>query len=424
MRIIAALLLVVALPACEQPSPPATPLQCDPSNDGLRLPAGFCAAVVTDNLGNARNLTVRDNGDIYVVTRNWRLGLGSLMALRDSDGDGSADIIETFSDQGGVDLTMHLGQLYVGHDDGIYRYRLAAGKLLPEQPPELIAGGFPEQERHLGKGFAIDPHNNLYVNVGAPSNACQEQDREVESPGRNPCPELERHAGIWRFDANTPGQTQIDDGYVYARGIRNAYALAWSTAADALFAVQHGRDELHQLWPAVISVEQDAELPAEEFIRVEEGATYAWPYCYFDQRRRAMVLSPEYGGDGNRIDECGQYPTPLMGFPGHYSPNDLLFYEAEQFPSRYRNGAFIAFHGSYNRAPEQVGYQVIFVPFVAGHPAGEWEVFADGFAGPTPVNQPEDALHRPTGLAVGPDGSLYVADSVTGRIWRIRYVGE
>jgi glucose/arabinose dehydrogenase len=111
-----------------------------------------------------------------------------------------------------------------------------------------------------------------------------------------------------------------------------------------------------------------------------------------------------------------------MAFPGHLAPNDLLFYTGDMFPEKYKDGAFIAFHGSWNRAPEpQKGFFVVFVPFNGAIPTGDWEVFADGFAGVDTVNSTRDAKYRPCGLAQGPDGSLYVTDDVKGRVWRILY---
>ena len=114
-----------------------------------------------------------------------------------------------------------------------------------------------------------------------------------------------------------------------------------------------------------------------------------------------------------------------MTFPGHWAPNDLLFYHGNQFPAKYKNGAFIAFHGSWNRAPlKQGGYFVAFVPFSNGKPSGPWEVFAEGFSGGQEIESPNDAKHRPMGLAEGPDGSLYISDSVKGKIWRVFYTGK
>jgi mono/diheme cytochrome c family protein len=114
-----------------------------------------------------------------------------------------------------------------------------------------------------------------------------------------------------------------------------------------------------------------------------------------------------------------------MGFPGHWAPNDLVFNNGDQFPERYKNGAFIALQGSTNRAPyPQTGYFVGFVPFQNGKSTGQWEVFADGFAGVDPIVNVNDAIFRPMGIAVGPDGSLYISDSVKGRIWKVSYRGD
>jgi glucose/arabinose dehydrogenase len=151
-----------------------------------------------------------------------------------------------------------------------------------------------------------------------------------------------------------------------------------------------------------------ADLPAEEFMMLQEGADFGWPYCYYDPFENSKVLAPEYGGDGTITSRCESKTDPIMAFPAHTAPNDVLFYTGEQFPEHYRNGAFIAFHGSWNRAPlEQEGYYVVFVPMEDGLPSGDWEVFADGFSGMEKVMNPGDAVHRPTGLALGPDGSLY-----------------
>jgi glucose/arabinose dehydrogenase len=167
----------------------------------------------------------------------------------------------------------------------------------------------------------------------------------------------------------------------------------------------------------------NAEKPAEEFVRIEEGDNVGWPYCYYDPEIERKVLAPEYGGDGSRQGRCADMKDPLIGFPAHWAPDGLLFYAGDQLPQRYRGGAFVVFHGSWNRAPEpQAGYKVVFAPFEGGNPTGEWEVFADGFAGDDP--SPQSAAHRPVGIAEGPDGSLYVSDDRGGRIYRILFRGH
>jgi glucose/arabinose dehydrogenase len=239
-----------------------------------------------------------------------------------------------------------------------------------------------------------------------------------------PCPQLERSGGIWRFAADTPMQDQVRHGTRYATGIRNVVALAWHPRHDALYFAMHGRDQLDTLWPADFTTGERIMLPAEEFHRAERGDDFGWPYTYYDGRRNQRMVAPEYGGNGEEVAEGG-YETPLLAFPAHWAPNALAIYVGTQFPERFRGGAFIAFHGSWNRAPaSQAGFNVAFVPLDAsGRPAGNWEIFATGFAGKDEVLQPGEAQYRPTGLAAGPDGALYISDSQQGRIWRVTYSG-
>jgi mono/diheme cytochrome c family protein len=137
------------------------------------------------------------------------------------------------------------------------------------------------------------------------------------------------------------------------------------------------------------------------------------------------MLNPEYGGDGKKTGNTTKYTKPIMAFQAHWAPNDLMFYTGNQFPERYKNGAFIAFHGSTNRSPyPQAGFFVCFVPFKNGVPTGQWEIFADGFTGHNTVVSVSDALYRPMGVSMGPDGSLYVSETEKGRVWRIFYQGD
>jgi glucose/arabinose dehydrogenase len=408
------------------PSPPAAE-QCDPDDGGLTLPDGYCATVFADTLGPTRHLAVRDNGDVYAALRSPVNGSG-MVALRDTDGDAAADRIEYFGeDTGGTGIGLHDGHLYFGPDSGVWRYAMTEGAFLPTGDKQVIATGFPEQDQHAVKPFAFDGTGNMYINVGAPSNACQEKMRTPGSPGQDPCPQLERHGGVWRFDDATTGQTQTNDGERYATGIRNAVAITWNDTADNLYVMQHGRDQLHSLWPDRYTQKENAVLPAEEFFKVDEGDDFGWPFCYYDgEYDDQKELAPEYGGDGSKVGRCDQFEDPLVAFPGHWAPNDLLFYNHPNAPEGHRGGALIAFHGSWNRAPfPQQGYNVGFVPFDGATPAStDWTVFADGFAGTDSLESPGGAEYRPTGLAVGPDGSIYIADDAQGRIWRVWPVKE
>lgn len=417
-------LTVLLFLACSQePPPPTESVNFSENNGGLTLPDGFQASVVADSIGYARHITVDDDGDIYVVLREPQNGNG-IAALRDQDNDGMAEQIEYFSEFTDTGIQLHNGYLYVSTTTSIHRYKLNENELVPSSEPETVISGFPKQNSHAAKSFTFDESGNIYVNVGAPSNACQQESRTKGSPGMDPCPQLERQAGIWKFSATTLNQTQQDDGQRYATGIRNAVALDWNSTTDNLYVVQHGRDQLNTLWPDHFNAEENAALPAEEFFLVNEGNNFGWPYAYYDWMKEQKMVMPEYGGDGETPAEEGKYENPIMAFPGHWAPNDLIFYTNSHFPEKYLNGAFIAFHGSWNRAPEpQEGYNVVFVPFEGETPSGDYEKFATGFPG-TDNPQPSSAEYRPTGLAQGPDGSLYITDSQKGKIWRVLYTGE
>ena len=413
---------VVALTGCATGQQP--PPECDTDNGGITVPDGFCALVFADELGGTRNLVVAPNGDVFVAARGSRDGpAAGVVALRDSNGDGRADVVERFGDIGGTGINLFEGYLYLAPDDGIIRYPLEEGSLTPSGPGEHIVEGLPGPgTSHAAKSAAIDQAGNIYVNLGAPSNACQLESRTAGSAGQDPCPQLENRGGTWRFDARLPGQTQAD-GIRFATGLRNTFALAIQPGTGELWGAQHGRDGLSQLWDQLYTVEAQAEMPAEEFVHIQEGDNFGWPYCYYDPINNVKVLGPEYGGDGTEVDRCADMKGPAVALPAHWAPNGLTFYTGAQFPARYQGGAFIAFHGSWNRAPlPQGGYNVVFIEFDGNEPTGEWDVFADGFAGED--KSPRGAAHRPAGVAVGPDGSLYVSDDRAGRIYRIVYKGE
>ena len=395
---------------------------CDPDNGGLKLPPGFCAVVVATDVGQARHLVVAANGDLYVATRNSGRGaVGGVVALHDGNGDGKMDSREHFGSDGATGVALHNGYVYMATTHSIIRYKLGAGELAPDAPAEVIVDGLTDRRQHADKGIAFDGRGGVYVNVGAPSNACQVPDRQPKVAGQDPCRLLEVAGGIWRFDENKLGQKQAD-GKRYATGLRQMIGLTWHD--NSLWAVMHNRDGLDTMWPGQFTAEQNAEWPAEYLVKVSDGADFGWPYCFYNNAEGKLVTNPEYGGDGKKTDRCAAFTPPAVAFPAHWAPNDVLFYTGTQFPAKYRGGAFVAFHGSWNRAPlPMAGYNVTFVPFTGGK-AGTREVFADGFAGKTPLMAPNDAVSRPGGLAVGPDGSLYITEDVKGKVWRVMYTGK
>jgi len=395
---------------------------------GLRLPRGFEATVFADVDGYARHVAVRGDGTVYLAL-TVRMGSGTNMgvvAMRDTDGDRVADVIEHFAtDIPATELVFFEGDLYVGANTAVHRFRFDGNEIVPSADPEIVVGGFPEQRIHEAKTFAIDAEGSLYVNVGAPSNACMVQFRTRGSPGQQPCPQLEWQGGIWRYDARASNQTQADDGERFATGVRNAVAIEYNADQDQVYFLSHGRDAFYTLFPEYYTAEQSAELPSEEMHVLVEGGNYGWPYTYYDHVQGKRLVAPEYGGDSKMAPEPGLYREPVATFPGHWAPNDLMFYSGGQLPARYLGGAFVVFHGSWNRAPlPQEGYKIVFRPFENGRPAPDWEVFADGFKGADVLENPADAVHRPMSIAQGAEGELYVSSTVSGRVWRIDYVGN
>lgn len=403
---------------------PATADAADAEDTGITLPEGFSATVFGDELGPVRHLAARDDGTVYGILYS-NAEKGSIVALKDEDGDGRADVIRYFGSGEGSGMGLHGGYLYYSTDVAVLRYKLTDGEMVPTGAPETVISGFAEQNQHAAKLFTFDGAGNIYVNIGAPSNACQEETRTEASPGMRPCPQLAQQAGIWRYKAAATGQVHPADGHRYATGIRNGMALDWSADAGALFFATHGRDQLKMLWEGLYTDETNAELPAEEFHRADDGSNHGWPYTYWDSMRGQRMVGPEYGGDGEAVSDNAEYRAPLIGFPGHWAPNGLQFYTGDAFPDSYKNGAFLAFHGSWNRMPlPQGGFNVVFIPFADGAPTGKWSVFADGFAGADPLMSPGEAAFRPTGLAVAPDGALYIGADQGGRIWRVTYSGD
>lgn len=395
----------------------------DSDNAGLTLPENFGALVVADSLGRGRHLAVNNNGDIYVHLRRLTEDSVAIIALRDSDGDGRADMQDGFSRTTGTGLRIHNNHLYYSDPKTVYRSALIEGQLLPDTKIDTLVH-LEGEKGHTAKSFTFDGKGNMYVNNGSMSNACQEESRTKGSPGIDPCIELETRAGIWKFSDSELHQQQTLDKR-YATGMRNTMALSWSESDQMIYAASHGRDDLHRFWPDLFTASENVELPAEEVLGIMEGDDFGWPYCYYNHFTNQKLLNPEYGGDGKMIERCADKKNPIVGLPGHWAPNDLLVYTGNQFPAKYKEGVFIAFHGSWNRLEhDQAGFKVVFLPLKNGKATGDYEIFADGFVGDKPVQNPGKAVYRPCGLAQGPDGSIYIVDSQQGRVWRISYYEE
>ena len=403
----------------------------DPDNGAITLPPGFRALVVADNLvvgkrvgtsaEKLRGLAVAANGDIYAKGR-----FGQIFALRDTNGDGRTDEIKEFGpNEGGTHIMLHDGWLYHSSRTAVYRYKYTPGELVPTSELQTIVSKLPAERDHDQKAFAFDDQGRMLVEIGSPYNVYSNPDRQLGAKGMDPTEFQKTYGGFWRFDPNKLNQTQAD-GVRFSTGHRHSLALVWNTVSKSFFMVQMGRDNLNVVDPAHYDELDNAERVSEVMHQLREGSNLGWPFSYWDPYKKAHMMAPEFGGDNVKKVDPDPYDKPVVAFPAHWAPLQMAMYTTTQFPAKYRNGAFVTFHGSWNRAPRpQGGYQVAFVPFdEKGMPTGTFETFADGFAGKAEFTSTGDARFRPSGLAVGPDGSLYISETEKGRIWRVIYTGE
>jgi glucose/arabinose dehydrogenase len=356
---------------------------------------------------------VAENGDVYVSFQGRADAAtpaerGGVVVLRDTNGDGRADTRSFVGSESGTGIALRGGYLYFATNTAVLRYRVVGG--VPAPSPDTIVEGLPDRPGEPTKSIAFADDGSLLVSIGAATDACALSPNPAPGAasgppekGDDPCRQLETRGGVWRFDAARTHQ-RLEGAERWATGIRNAVALTWDPVTHALYGVSHGRSGLAR-WPG-FTAQHDVDLPAEELLRIERGREYGWPYCYFDPRLGRLVLSPEYGGDGQAVGRCASRTAPIYALPAHRGPNDLLFYTGSHFPARYRGGAFVALHSRANPG-------IAFIPFTNRRPAGTHELFAEPAAGVDP------ATLRPNGLAQGPDGSLYVAEDGTGRVYRI-----
>ena len=291
------------------------------------------------------------------------------------------------------------------------RYPLPANAIAPSGKGDVILSGLPLTGDHPMHPFIIDAKGNLFVDLGSATNACEEKNRQPLSKGLDPCIEKETRGGTWRYDANVTGQ-KFSAAERYATGIRNGEGFAID-AAGRLFVTQHGRDQLGQNWTKLYTTQQGEDLPAEEFMRLEQGKDYGWPECYFDGFQKKLVLAPEYGGDGGKTaGPCAQAHPAGRILPGALGAQRRALRDPQSFPGGLPAGRLHhAFHGSWNRAPgPQGGFNVSCFSRheVTRKASAPFVVFADGFAGPGKGSR--DA--RTSDRQVSPpalDGALFIS---------------
>ena len=328
------------------PAPYATPSTGNsssrirrPAGAVLQVPAGFKVNVFADHLSHARWMTVASNGDVLLAEPRD----GKVTLLRDSNGDGRADLVTTFAE--GFDrphgLAIHGDYLYVGDVREVYRVPYKVGETKAGGKQELVGveGELGSGGGHWTRNIVFSPDGkHFYVTVGSASNI------DVERPPR---------ATVQEFKANGTGQR------TFASGLRNPVGIAFYPGTDDLYVVVNERDGLGD------------HLVPDYLTRLQEGGFYGWPYFYIGNHPQ-----PDYAERAPEQDK--KVIVPDLLFESHSAPLGLVFYDAAQFPAAYRGGAFVALHGSWNAA-KPTGYKVVFVPFKDRRPAGYYENFATGF---------------------------------------------
>ncbi|MFP2907121.1 PQQ-dependent sugar dehydrogenase [Pyxidicoccus sp. 3LFB2] len=353
----------------------------------LTVPQGFRISVFAQGLTNPRTLAVRADGTVYVTERE----AGRVTLLRDTNGDGRSDQ-QTVAATGlgqkregvhGLALNPAGDRLFMVTDR-----QVLAADVRPDGTlgvPAVVVDRLPDAGQHPNRTMAFGPDGLLYVSVGSTCNACAE-------------PNLES-ATLLRMAADGSGRA------VFARGLRNTIGFGWHPATGQLWGMDHGSDS------------RGDDFPPEELNRIQEGADYGWPYCA-GQREVDAFISTEPPDMLSRPDYCVRTQPPVLQYQAHSAPMTWTFYTGTSFPAEYRNDAFVAMRGSWNRNPP-VGYKVVRVRFDAqGNPTA-FEDFATGWL----LNGGTGQLGRLVGTAVTPDGALLVTDDANGVIYRIAYGG-
>jgi len=365
-------------------------------------PEGFVVTKFAEGMKSPRNIVIAPNGDVIVVLSNSQRtkveqaaneisgkaksevqgkSVNTVMLFRDADKDGKPEVISTFL----TGLNQPYGAAFIGNSfyvantDGVWMYPYKTGdtqitgegkKIL-----SLPAGGY---NNHWTRNLLVKPdQSKLYVSVGSGSNVAEKGlDNEI------------RRANILEINPDGTGEK------IYGSGLRNPVGMAWAPGTNALWTAVNERDGLGD------------DLVPDYITSVKEGAFYGWPFSYFGQNE-----DPRLKGQAPELVAKALIPDIPVG--SHTASLGLAFYTANKFPAKYQGGVFIGQHGSWNRS-QLVGYKVAFIPFKNGKPTGKLTDFLTGF-----IKNEKEVYGKPVGVAVAQDGSLLVADDVSGIIWRV-----
>jgi glucose/arabinose dehydrogenase len=348
-----------------------------PAEARLHLPVGFRISVFAESIGGARWLALAPNGDVFVADS----GSGEIGILRGVGPDGRFQQKFTFA----TGLLQPFGMafwrnyLYVAQTGEVVRFNYTPGQTKADVKPEHIADLTPfGYNQHWTRDIAFNPAGTkMYVTVGSSNN---------DSPESDP-----RRAAISEYNPDGSGQR------IFASGLRNAVGIAWEPKTGKLWATVNERDELGD------------NLPPDYFTSVQDGAFYGWPYAYIGPH-------PDPRNASKRPDLVQKTITPDVLIQSHSAALGLAFYTGKMFPAEYQGDAFVALHGSWNRA-EPTGYKILRVRMKDGKPVGGYDDFITGWFTDGKV------WGRPVGLLVAQDGSLLIVDDGGRRIWRVTYEG-
>jgi glucose/arabinose dehydrogenase len=349
----------------------------------LRLPPGFQINVFAQDLENPRGIVVVENGDVYVAERE----AGRVRLLRDTDGDGRADVSRVVREGLGEDmegvhgLAIRGNRLYMVRVNQLYSAPIQADGGLGE--PTMHIDDIPDGGQHPNRTMRWGPDGMLYLSVGSQTNGVPEPDEETATM-------LRVNPQNWERE-------------IYARGLRNTIGFGWHPVSGHFYGLDHNTDHRGNNWPP------------EELNRIVEGRHYGWPWCGGDREVDWHVAqNPE--GDIPRQEFCAQTEPPVLTYTAHAAPMQMVYYTATQFPAEYRNDAFVTMRGSWNRNPP-IGYEVVRIRFdEAGTPVG-MESFVSGWL----LEGGRAHFGRLMGIGQAADGSLLVGDDTNGVIYRISY---
>jgi glucose/arabinose dehydrogenase len=342
---------------------------------GISLPDGFNISLYAEDIENARSMCYSPEGTLYVGTR----GLGTVYALRDTDGDNKVDekyvLMEDANMPNGV--AYRDGDLYVAEVSRVVKFSDIENNLSNPPTPEVVYDSYPTEEHHGWKYIAFGPDGKLYVPVGAPCNICESEDAVFNS--------------ITRLDVDSKEMEIVH------RGVRNTVGFTWHPKTDKLWFTDNGRDWMGDDMPA-----------CELNMADNDNLHFGYPYCH-----QGNLLDDEFGSNRN----CNEFVPPVQNLGAHVAPLGVEFYTGDMFPEKYKNKvAFIAEHGSWNRS-SKVGYRISMVTLDDDYNAVDYSVFAEGWLD----KEKDEAWGRPVDIEYLPDGSMLVSDDFGDAIYRISY---